>query len=148
LRTRDVLEGRIGYQLKRAEHALRVEMDGVLRGLGLTTPQYAVLSVLDDEPGLSGAALARRCFVTPQTMNQIVAKLEKEALISRRDHPEHGRIRQAYLTERGEELVSRAHRDVEDVEERMLAGFDADERLDLLRTLSGLVDGLRSGEKP
>jgi hypothetical protein len=31
----------VGYQLKRAQHALRLEMDGALRGVGLTTPRYA-----------------------------------------------------------------------------------------------------------
>ena len=36
---------------------------------------------------------------------------------------------------------------VEEIEERMLAGFDAEERLDILRALGGLVEGLRSGER-
>jgi hypothetical protein len=71
--TEDRLESRVGYQLKRAEHALRLEMDGALRDMGLTTPQYAALSVLGDEPGLSGAELARRCFVTPQTIMEAEA---------------------------------------------------------------------------
>src|SRR3712207_8022525 len=70
------LGGRVGYELKRAQHALRSEMDGALRGVGLTTPQYAALSVLEGEEGISGALLARRCFVTPQTMNGILVNLE------------------------------------------------------------------------
>jgi hypothetical protein len=39
------------------------------RGHGATLAQYAVLTALDEEPGLSSAGLARRAFVTPQTMN-------------------------------------------------------------------------------
>jgi DNA-binding MarR family transcriptional regulator len=35
-------------------------MDTALRGLGLTTPQYAALTFLEESPGLSGAQLARR----------------------------------------------------------------------------------------
>ena len=53
---------RVGYQMKRAEHALRLEMDGALRGVGLTTPQYAALSVLEDEAGLSGGGAGAAVF--------------------------------------------------------------------------------------
>ena len=139
-----VLEGRVGYQLKRAVHALRLRMDGELRDVGLTTPQYAALSVLGDEAGLSGAELARRCFVTPQTMNAIVVNLESGGLIERRAHPEHGRVLQAYLTASGKELVSRAHEMVEEIEQRMVAGLDPGDRLRLLESLQSCVVSLEA----
>jgi DNA-binding MarR family transcriptional regulator len=106
-----------------------------------------VLRSYREQSDLSGAVVALRCFVTPQTMRQIVAKLEVATLISRRVHPEHGRILETYLMERGEALVSRSHQVVEDIEERMLAGFDTHERIGLLAALHSLVDGLESGEK-
>jgi DNA-binding MarR family transcriptional regulator len=136
------LGGRVGYQLKRAEHALRLEMDAALRGVGFTTPQYAALSVLEGEAGLSGAALARRCFVTPQTMNQILMNLEGAGMVERRPHPEHGRVLSAYLTGKGAELVGLAHGEVEAIEERMLAGLDRGKRLGLLETLRGCAESL------
>ena len=78
-----------------------------MRELGLTTPQYAALSALEESPGLSGVALARHSFVTPPTMNGIVTNLENAGLVVRRRHPEHGRVLQAYLTEEGAGLVVR-----------------------------------------
>jgi DNA-binding MarR family transcriptional regulator len=135
----------VGYQMKRAQHALRLEMDGVLRGVGLTTPQYAALSVLEDEAGLSGAALARRCFVTPQTMNQILMNLQGSGMIERRPHPEHGRVLSAYLTRKGAELVALAHGEVEAVEERMLARLNHEERSGLLQALRGCAESLATG---
>ncbi len=140
--TEGSLGRRVGYQMKRAQHALRLEMDGVLRGVGLTTPQYAALSVLEDEAGLSGAALARRCFVTPQTMNQILVNLQGLGTVERRPHPEHGRVLSAYLTPKGEELVALAHGKVGAIEERMLAGLNREERSQLLETLRGCADSL------
>jgi len=136
------LGGRVGYQMKRAQHALRLEMDGALRGVGITTPQYAALSVLEKVPGVSGAALARRCFVTPQTTNGILVKLEGGGLVERQPHPEHGRVLRAYLTERGAERVGRAHEIVEAIEEHMLAGLGEDERLKLANTLRDCADSL------
>ncbi len=138
----EVLGGRIGYELKRAQHALRLEMDGVLGGMGLTTPQYSALTVLEGEAGISGAELARRCFVTPQTMTGIVANLEAAGLVERRAHPGHGRVLQAYLTREGEAVVSRAHASVWEIEERMLGNLGEDERARLLRVLRGCADAL------
>lgn len=139
---RSVVEGRVGFELKRAQHALRTKMDDALREVELTTPQYAALSALEAAPGLSGAELARRGFVTPQTMNQVLTNLEASGLVLRRPHPEHGRVLQAYLTEAGEKSVSRAHGIVEAIEERMLEGLDRDDRLRLLEALRGCADAL------
>jgi hypothetical protein len=96
-------------------------MDGTLRGLGLTTPWYAALSVLGNDPGTSGAALTRRCFVTPQTMSQIVSNLEGAGLIPR-PRPSGARVHLAGLSDgEGRGVVWRGYRIVEAVEERMLA---------------------------
>lgn len=140
-----ILGGRVGYELKRAQHALRLEMDGALREVGLTTPQYAALSVVEGEDGLSGALLARRCFVTPQTMNGILVNLEKAGLLERRPHPEHGRVLQAYLTGNGERMLSRAHALVEAIEGRMLRDLTEDEQGRLLSVLRGCADALEDG---
>jgi DNA-binding MarR family transcriptional regulator len=141
----DMVESRVGYQMKRAQHALRVEMDKALREVGMTTAQYAGLSTLEATPSLSGAELARRSFVTPQTMNAILANLEAAGLVVRRPHPEHGRVLQAYLTEMGEESVARAHGLVEAVERRMLDRLSQDDRRRLLEALRGCVDALEGG---
>ena len=108
----------------------------------MTTPQYAALSVLEGEAGLSGAALARRCFVTPQTMNKILMNLEGAGMVERRPHPEHGRVLSAYLTEEGAELVALAHGEVEAIEESMLSGLDREGRSRLLEDLRGCAESL------
>ena len=63
---------RPGWLLKRAQDALNAAMTATLRDFGATLPEYAVLTALAEEPGLSNADLARRTFVTPQTMNQVL----------------------------------------------------------------------------
>lgn len=129
------LDESIGYELKRVQQALRQAMDGEVRALGLTTPQYATLSVLEREEELSGAELARRCFVTPQTMSGIIAGLDSAGLIQRRSHPVHGRIVQARLTQSGAELLTQAHERVTEVEDRMLSSLSESERREFLSAL-------------
>ena len=136
---------RVSYQMKRAQHALRVEMDKALREVGMTTAQYAALSALEAAPSLSGAELARRSFVTPQTMNAILTNLEAAGLVMRRPHPGHGRILQAYLTELGEESLARAHTVVEVVEGRMLDRVTPDDRRRLSEVLRSCADALEGG---
>ena len=133
--------------MKRAQHALRSEMDGALREVGLTTPQYAALLVVEGEEGLSGALLARRCFVTPQTMNGILINLERAGLLERRAHPEHGRVLQAYLTGDGERMLSRAHALVEAIEEQMVGDLTEGERARLLAVLRGCADALERSDR-
>jgi DNA-binding MarR family transcriptional regulator len=120
-------------------------MDKALREVSMTTAQYAALSALEAAPGLSGAELARRSFVTPQTMNVILVNLEAAGLVVRRPHPEHGRVLQAYLTEVGEESLAGAHGLVDAVERRMLDGLSQEDRRRLLEVLRGCADTLAGG---
>jgi DNA-binding MarR family transcriptional regulator len=95
-------------------------MDQSLRPLGLTTPQYAALSAIELEAGISNASLARAAFVTPQTMQGILANLERDGLINREADPLHGRILRSLLTQRGRGLLGRAHQIVEELEDVMV----------------------------
>ena len=109
----------IGFALKQAQQALRTRLDSELREIGLTTPQYAVLAFLEVEPGASNAALARRAFVTPQTMQAILMALERAGLIARTPHPEHGRVQMTELTVRGRGALKAASGIVAEAEERL-----------------------------
>src|SRR3954452_9148054 len=85
-------EGRTGYLLRQAAYVFRRATDNALRPHGLSGAQYAALSVLAREPGISGAALARACTTTAQATNGVLATLEREGLVGREPHPTHGRI--------------------------------------------------------
>lgn len=125
----------IGYALKRAQHAMRQRMDRGLKPLGLSAPQYAVLASLEAEPGASNAALARRAFVTPQTMQGMLVKLERAGLVARAPDADHGRIQRTELTEAGRTALVRAHRIAAEVERaavQAIAPFDRDETFDML----------------
>jgi DNA-binding MarR family transcriptional regulator len=140
------VDRRLGYVLKRAQQALRTSMDEELRPLGLTSPQYAVLSALDLEPGISSAALARAAFVTPQTMHGIVANLAKEGLLRREADPEHGRILRSVLTSRGAGALRRAHDVVNAVEARMTASLSREKQAELAAGLALCAESLSRGD--
>ena len=109
----------IGFALKLAQQALRTRLDASLREIGLTTPQYAVLTFLQVEPGASNAALARRAFVTPQTMQAILVTIERAGFIARTPHPQHGRAQVTELTAAGRDALEAASAIVADTEAQL-----------------------------
>lgn len=134
---------RLGYALKRAQHALRISMDEALRPLALTTPQYAVLSAVEAEAGLSNARLARAAFVTAQSMQGILVNLERDGLLMRRPDPGHGRVLQSELTPAGRDILARAHDAVRVVEDRLVTVFGRDTADQVAAQLSRYADKLR-----
>ena len=147
MNTTDRVLDLVGYHLKRAQQALRTAMDEGLRAQGLTTPQYAALTHLEADEPLSGAELARRCFVTAQTMNAILVGLERARLVERTAHAKHGRVIEARLTKRGRAKVEDAHRTVFGIEERMLFKITPAQRRRLNETLRRLVENLSASEQ-
>ena len=82
-------------------------MDRALGELGVTTPQFTVLTMIVAYPGLSGADLARLAFLTPQTINVIVGNLERDGAVEKSAHATHGRILRLHATPKGRALLKR-----------------------------------------
>jgi len=120
--------GHIGYLLRQAHAAHRIRMERALQDMGLTLPQFSVLTMLAAYPGASGADLARLSLLTPQTMSVIVANLERAGTVSRRPHEAHGRVQIIEITALGQQLLARCNAAAKTAEAALLAGVSpADE---------------------
>jgi DNA-binding MarR family transcriptional regulator len=115
--------GHLGYLLRQAQAANRLRLERALADLGVTPPQFVVLTMLNAYPGLSGAELARVALLTPQTVGVIIGNLERGGAIRKSPHPVHGRMLQWTLTPRGTELLVKCRRRVMAVEQRLAAGL-------------------------
>jgi DNA-binding MarR family transcriptional regulator len=116
------------YALGRVHQFVRREMQVRLAPWQLTVQEYTALSVLRARPGLSNAQLARRSLVTPQSMLEILARLERRGLLGREVDPGHGRILRATPTEAGLALLGHADPGVAAIQDEVLAGVPADQR--------------------
>lgn len=141
------IEERIGHHLKRAEQALTTRKSRALRSVDLTVPQYSALLVLADHPGLSGAQLARRCCVTPQTMAALLANLETKALVSRTPSAVHPQVVQASVTRHGRAVLRKADRLAGTVEASLADAFSDEDRERLLTMLAEVVRLLSEPER-
>ena len=93
------------YLVKSLEAANRSQMDALLRDASVTTMQYLTLGVLLEHEALSGAALARRTFVKPQSMQDIIQALEAKGYIERKRPQEDRRERVISITDSGAALM-------------------------------------------
>lgn len=131
-----------GYLVKRAQAAIHVRLEEIVSAHGLGIPQYVVLSFLAETPGLANADLARRAFVTPQSMNEVLKQLESTGLVERRQNPANARILNAYLTRTGTRKLSAVSSQVEELEAHLLSGLTNGERQTLNRALLMIIDNV------
>jgi DNA-binding MarR family transcriptional regulator len=135
---------RAAQMMKRILIHFRSQMDEKLRPQGVTTAQLHLLKVIRDEPGGSGAQLARACYMTPQSAQALLKGLEDDGWITRSKDPVNDRILLAQLTPSGGGLLDSAEKLARVIEKRLWRGVpdSAVEGLNktLLRCLENLED--------
>ncbi|HEY8305873.1 MAG TPA: MarR family transcriptional regulator [Lapillicoccus sp.] len=141
------LETSIGYLLKEASSALRAAMEAVLRPLGMTVTHYSCLELLAQRPGLSSSELARKAFVTRQSMNVLLQALERDGYVTRPAQAPVGKVLPTRLTPRGRRSLEKATVAVRAVEIRMLSGMTLDEQSSAFRTLQSMIHSLVRSEQ-
>jgi DNA-binding MarR family transcriptional regulator len=112
----------VTQKMKRILVHFRSQMDEKLRPQGVTTAQLHVLKVIRDEPGGSGAQLARACYVTPQSAQALLKGLEDGGWITRAKDRVNDRILIAQLTPSGVELLDTAEKLARVIEKRLWHG--------------------------
>ena len=136
-------KGYLAYLLRQAQAAARLTLERALADLGVTPPQFVVLTMLKAYPGLSGADLARVALLTPQTVGIIIRNLERDGAIRKTPHPVHGRLLQWTLTRRGLALLEQCRRHAKALERRLAAGLSVRVQSTVRRWLSRIAADLQ-----
>jgi DNA-binding MarR family transcriptional regulator len=121
-------ERSIGYLIKRVQQGLRRECDAALKPTGLSMAQYSTLRALHEHPEASAAELARLCFVTRQSLQDMLTGLRAAGLVENADAEPRGRAQSLALTRLGSRRLGAAHEAVFAVEDVMLQGISGRER--------------------
>jgi DNA-binding MarR family transcriptional regulator len=126
------------YLLKRTELAVRGCVEAALAEFDLTPTQFLTLFRVRDAHELSAAALARELGVRPQSMNEIIAPLERKKLLKREASREHQRILHMRLTSSGARLLAEALQAAARLEAELLAELDTTQLRVLQESLTRL----------
>jgi DNA-binding MarR family transcriptional regulator len=122
------------YLLRQAQLLTYAQMVEPLKAFDLTPAQYVVLSLSRSEDGRSAADLARRSHITPQSMNEIIAVLDRKGLIQRREDPDNRRILRVTLSKDGKKLLADCDKQIDRMESEFFRCLNEKE-LATLRTL-------------
>jgi DNA-binding MarR family transcriptional regulator len=128
-------DGRLGYLLRQAQHALWIALEAELAPLGITASQFGVLRLVELRPGATGADLAHDSMYSPQSTHQMLVTVEAAGLIERRRDASDRRLRRVYVTRAGAETLGEAHRRAIAIEERMVQGLTDRQRHDFKQWL-------------
>ena len=92
------------YRFVRVLRKITYQMGEVMQDSGLSRSQFELLFEIAFEEGINQQTCAERMSVTKGNVAQHIARLEKDGYVQR--HKD-GRTNQLYLTESGEDLISR-----------------------------------------
>ena len=128
------------WLLKQAFYFSLTTVNDAISSHGVSTAQIGVLRQLSNEPGLSGAELARRLLISPQGVQLALTSLERRGLVERKQDPQHKRILQAYLTDEGRNIVAIVLGDAVAAHEEVFGVLNAQEQETLRELLSRVVE--------
>ena len=117
-------EPRLSYIVARLERAMRRAINERVQPYDLTTLQYTTMSVLGRRGSLSNAQLARRSYMSPQAMSEVIEALEQRGLIERSRHPHHRRVYPVGLTAKGRKVLAACETAIDELEAEIFGGID------------------------
>ena len=126
--------------IMRAQQILIAELDAVLKPYQLTFARYEALVLLSFSRtgALPLRVIGERLMVHPTSVTNIIARLERQGMVSRRPNPRDGRGRLAEITAQGRSVVERATADLT-AERFGMAGYQTEQ----LREMFALLRDLR-----
>jgi DNA-binding MarR family transcriptional regulator len=134
------LDGQLCFTLYGTSLAINRTYKPMLDSLGLTYPQYLVLSALWEGDGQTIGGIADRLDLEPSTITPLVKRLEQAGLVTRLRNPADERQVQARLTAAGADLQARTACLTQTLLER--SGLTVDEIIDLNRRVQRVRDAL------
>lgn len=124
------------YILHDLARALRTRMDHEARlANGMTRAQWAILSRLEHQPGISQSKLAAIFEVKPISVARLVDRLEQRGLVSRQINPTDRRVRGLHLEPAASQILEAINKTRASMSASITAGLDEDKLSDLIGAL-------------
>lgn len=117
----------LGMRLRGAYLPFHRRADAEFAQFRLTADQFVLLTVLADEDGVTQRELAQRVYSDPNTVGEMLDRLEKRKLIRRERHPTDGRAWCIWLTPQGRKVQRLAFDRTEHLRRWFSAAFEPEE---------------------
>jgi DNA-binding MarR family transcriptional regulator len=114
-------------------------------GYDVTSPQYAALRAVAEQPGIEQTALSDAIAYDRSTIGGLVDRLEAKGMMRREAGTRDRRTKQLTLTPAGTKLLRELQSRVPRVQKRILAPLSAEEQATFTALLERVVDVARVG---
>lgn len=96
---------RVWFRFIRLHRRATSAIAGVLKSIGLSIPQFDLLSTLTEQEGLSQQELAERLYVTKGNVSGLLDRMVEAGMVERRAIPGDRRSNALHLTPKGRALA-------------------------------------------
>ncbi|RBO83498.1 MarR family winged helix-turn-helix transcriptional regulator [Marinomonas aquiplantarum] len=127
-----ILNSLLGYRLRRAQMNFFSKFSEVCSDLGISPGLFAVIAIVDRNPGLTQTAVAQALGNDRSAMVAAVDKLEQMDIIERRPAKNDRRSYALFMTESGKEFFSTLSDRVMEHEKAMAQRLKNDKEVDWL----------------
>lgn len=138
-----VLEGLVGYHIRRASSVFATDFSRALAGTGIRQVLFGILSVVGANPGINQGAAGRSLGIQRANMVSLMNELVDAGLLDRKIAAEDRRAFALSLSAAGEARLNDCLVKIEAHEREMLVDLTAAER----RTLIALLTKIEARER-
>jgi DNA-binding MarR family transcriptional regulator len=129
------MEENIGTMVAQVARLMRRSFDERARKIGVTRPQWQVLSLLIRHEGINQGGLADILEVEPITLGRMIDRLQEAELVERRPDPADRRAWRLFITAKGNALFDQLRPYANETVEIALDGIAAGDRDKLMEML-------------
>lgn len=134
-------DDRLIFLLGHARHRIYLRLDqALLDRVGVTTAQAGALFFLKGNDGCLLSQMGRGLMLDKSAITGLVDRLEKKALIERRDDPADRRATRLYLTSSGRDVAAKSVPVVKQLNRAIKEGFSPEEIEVFSRVLRATID--------
>ena len=136
---REKLDERPGHLIRRLQQISFAIFIDQAREFDITPVQYSAIFAINNHPGIDQTALCNVIAFDRSTIGDVVARLEKKKLITRRNGPRDRRTKSLYITPLGRRLLADIEPAVAATQRLIVAPLKASERNAFMAMLKKLV---------
>jgi len=121
----------LGFLVSDVSRLLRRSFDEKARTIGVTRPQWRVLTLLARREGINQGGIADLLEVEPITLSRMIDRLQEAGLVERRADPNDRRAWQLFLTDKATPIIAQLKACAVELFEDALDGFSESEEQQL-----------------
>ena len=115
----------VGYKIRRLQLVIINELNDILRGFELRVMDFAILNVVDSNPGLHQNGITQLLGAEPPAVVLSLDRLQRAKYLIRRPSRDDRRLRTLHLTPSGRKLLQKVNATVDEQELRMKQAIGA-----------------------